>query len=225
MRTKSILLGAAVLAAGVASSMAANVYSVNVVGYVNLSITNGYNLIANPLDADGTNNINTVIPVAPDGTQLLQWLPGIQNFTPLVQYIAAGNGWYDQSFNLATNKVAPGGAFFLFNPHATANVTFVGNVVQGTNTTTVNGGYGFYANIAPVASDLDTNGFPAHDGMQYSVFTNGNYTPFFQYIAAGNGWYDQSFTQQFPTPGVGQGFLLYNPLNANYNWTESFTVQ
>ena len=80
MRTKSILLGAALLAAGVATSMAqvSNVYSVNVVGYVNLNLTNGLNLISNPLDAVGnggaaSNTIANVFGVVPDGTQVYKF--------------------------------------------------------------------------------------------------------------------------------------------------------
>src|SRR5271165_5836493 len=59
MRTKSILLGAAALAAGLVTSMAANVYSVNVVGYVNVNVSsNQYSLLENPLD-DGAGDIIT----------------------------------------------------------------------------------------------------------------------------------------------------------------------
>lgn len=225
MRTKSILLGAAVLAAGVASSFAqTNVYSINVVGYMNIGISNGYNLVANQLDYDGTNNINTILPVMPDGCQLLQWNPAIQNFAPVVQYYVAGNGWYDGSFNPATNRLTPGIGAFIYNPNPGTTVTIAGQVTQGTNVTTVNGIYGFYSTIAPIASSLDTNGFPAQDGMQYFTFVNGNYTPAVQYYVAGNGWYDGSFVQQHPTPQPGQGFVIYNPLATSYPWTQSFTV-
>ena len=47
MRTKTLLLTAALAAAGVVSSMA-QVYSVNSVGYVNLTLPNGFSMIANP---------------------------------------------------------------------------------------------------------------------------------------------------------------------------------
>jgi hypothetical protein len=222
-----MLLSAAVLAAGVATSMAANVYSVNVVGYVTVPIGSGYNLIANPLDVDGVDNIETILPTVPDGTQLFQWTPSIANFAPLVQYYAAAPGWFDQSFNPATNNLAPGLGFYLYNPGSATTVTFVGNVVQGTNTQNVNGGYGFYGIIPAIASDLDTNGFPAQDGMQYETFNNSinNFTPLVQYYSAGLGWYDQSFTQVFPTPNVGQGFLVYNPLATSYTWTTIYSVQ
>src|SRR5437763_15367210 len=61
MRTKTLLLTAAVLAAGLGASVAQTVFSVNAVGYVNVTIKPGYNLICNPLN--GSNNvISTVMP-------------------------------------------------------------------------------------------------------------------------------------------------------------------
>ena len=61
MRTKTILTAAALLAAGALTSMAqSNVFSLNVVGYYNLSLTNGFQLVANQLDLDGTGVNNTL---------------------------------------------------------------------------------------------------------------------------------------------------------------------
>ena len=71
MRTKTLLLSAAVLAAGLAASTAQSVFSVNAVGYVNKTLAPGYNLIANPLN--GTNNLlSTIIPTAPDGSAVIK---------------------------------------------------------------------------------------------------------------------------------------------------------
>src|SRR5205823_7441370 len=67
MRTKALLLAAAFAAAGVATSMA-QVYSVNAVGYVNVTVDSGFNMVANPLTAaDNTvgnlfKNIQGTIP-------------------------------------------------------------------------------------------------------------------------------------------------------------------
>ena len=224
MRTKSILLGAAVMAAGVASSMAQapNVYSVNVVGYVNVPLPSGYTLVANPLNLDNTNNINNVIPNPPNGTEYIAW-----NGSGLAQPITfySGNGWFDQSLNPATNLLNLGTAFFIYNPGASNTVTFVGNVAQGTNTTVITPGYTFNALVAPISSDLDTNGFPQSiNGLQYSTFTNGAYTPPVTYYQ-GSGWFDGGLNQVFPTPNAAQGFLIYNPSANSANWPQTFTVQ
>src|SRR5947208_16928468 len=64
MRTKALLCAAGLLAVGAVSSMAqSNVYSLNVVGYINVSLTNGFNLIANQMDLDGNLTNNTVTGV------------------------------------------------------------------------------------------------------------------------------------------------------------------
>jgi hypothetical protein len=130
--------------------------------------------------------------------------------------------------NPATNIVAPGQAFFLYNGSTNiSSVTLVGSVVQGTTTQTVTPGYGFYAGVPPVAADIDTNGFPAQDGMQYFTFSNASgYSAGYTYFN-GVGWLDlnNGGTQVFPTPAVGQGFLIYNTGTNNVTWTNTFNVQ
>jgi len=127
--------------------------------------------------------------------------------------------------NPATNNVYPGSSFFIYNPGSPSSITLVGNVVQGSNTTSVPPGYSFDAVIPPLASDLDTNGFPQTiNGLQYSTFTNGTYTASYTYFQ-GAGWYDQSLNQVFPTPAVAQGFLIYNPTGTTATWSQQFNVQ
>jgi hypothetical protein len=225
MRTKHILLTAALVAAGVASSMAqSNVYSLNVVGYVNIPIRAGYNLLANQLDVDGTNNINTVLATGiPDGSTYLSWTG--HGFSPYQPQFNVGTGWLDDNFNLATNSVPLGHAFFLFNPGTATNITLVGQVVQTTNSFPVQAGYGFYGVVPPIASDLDTNGFPFVDGASYLKFTASGYVTVGQLNGPANApqWLDDNFNQVFPTPAVGEGFVVFNP-GAAATWVQSFTV-
>jgi len=63
MKTKVLLIGAA-LGLAVATASADAVYSSNVVGYVNVDLVAGWNMIANPLDS-GNNMLSTLIPEAP----------------------------------------------------------------------------------------------------------------------------------------------------------------
>lgn len=206
-----------------------NVYSLNVVGYVNVPVgANAYTLMANQLNVDGTNNINQVLTTGvPDQTQYFAWNSSTHAFDPSVTYFA-GTGWLDlnNGGNNATNIVGPGKAFFLFNGAGASTVTLVGSVVQGTTTQTVTPGYGFYAGVPPVAADIDTNGFPAQDQMQYFTFAGGTYVGGYTYFA-GTGWLDlnNGGAQVFPTPAVGQGFLIYNPGTVNVTWTNTFNVQ
>ena len=70
MRTKTLLIAAAALAAAVTSSQAqSTVYSQNIVGYINTSLAPGYNLVANQLNVNNTNGASgSVRPSLPDGT-------------------------------------------------------------------------------------------------------------------------------------------------------------
>ena len=72
MKTKVLLLGAALAMTTAIAS--AQTYSSNVVGYVNVDLVPGWNLIANPLDAgvDGEgydmNSLSVLFPNVPVGT-------------------------------------------------------------------------------------------------------------------------------------------------------------
>src|SRR5271166_2726177 len=92
MRTKTLLCMAA-LAAGVATSMAqSNVYSLNVVGYVNYPFTLGnYTLVSNPLD-NTTNDLNTILPGVPDGTSVGLWSTALQDFSPTTPAYSSHTG-------------------------------------------------------------------------------------------------------------------------------------
>ena len=79
MRTKTLILTAALAAAGIATSKAQTVFSVNAVGFVNVPLTPGYNLFCNPLNATN-NSIQSLITALPNGTLLLTWNSAIQDF-------------------------------------------------------------------------------------------------------------------------------------------------
>src|SRR5689334_14692664 len=66
MRTKTLLLTAALSAAGLLPSMA-QVFSVNAVGYVNQSVpANGLAILAVPLNGNPNNSLNNTLPI-PNG--------------------------------------------------------------------------------------------------------------------------------------------------------------
>ena len=69
---KTLLIAAAALAAGVVTSQA-QVYSANVVGYVNAVIpANQLTLVANPLD-DGTNTVTSLGASLPNKSSIQVW--------------------------------------------------------------------------------------------------------------------------------------------------------
>jgi hypothetical protein len=244
MRTKTLLLSAAALAAGVATSMAANVYSVNVVGYINVTTSPGFNMIANQLDVDGVDTVQTILANAADGNaldscQVLKYAKASASYT--IDYydntgFSGAPGWYDNaSLNPSTNTLAPGTGFFFFNGQATnLTLTLVGTVLQGTNVVQMTSGFNLISTVDPVSQALlpATNNFPANDTMQYLSFTNttghGNYAVLDYYDDTGfsgpTGWYNNaSLVMETPTPAVGQGYFIFTGSSAP--WTNTFTVQ
>jgi hypothetical protein len=145
MRTKTLLFAAGALAAGIVSSEAQNVYSQNIVGYVNVVIpANQFTLLANPLD-DGTNTVTSLGGALPNKTLVETW-----NGTGFSGSSKAGGVW---GSNLS---IPPGTGFFVQTPASAGTITdtFVGNVISSTFTTgssnTVNVPTGFSLLGSPV---------------------------------------------------------------------------
>jgi hypothetical protein len=221
MRTKTLLLSAAVLAAGLAASTAQSVYSINAVGYVNLTLSSGYNLIANPLNGTN-NNINTVMPVVPDGSIVLRWNNNAQSFYQAETYF--GGTWFDGNFQVSGTLINPGeGFFFQNNSGSTVTLTFVGEVPQGNLTNRVSANYGFYSSQVPQSGTLTSLGFPGQDGMTYNGWNASGQSYNQAYTFFGGTWFDPGFSPADPVPAVGEAFLITNPGSA-VNWTRTFSV-
>jgi hypothetical protein len=233
------------VAAGALSSLAqSNVYSVNVVGYINIDIAPGFNLISSPLQAQvgGVNNngVNVVLgnmtPVFnPPSGGLFQWNATTGNGFLQTIFPAGDGTWVDGSFNLATNQIPPGIGFFIQN--GTTNntsqhytLTLTGSVVQGTNNFALNGGlFGFLGDPEPISGDITTNGFPVQDNstvLTWNVAQQKYNQAVFGLSATngGPGFVDGFFNPVVVAPAVGQGFLYHNPTNT-IQWTRSFIVQ
>jgi hypothetical protein len=256
MRTKALILSAALVAAGVASSMAqSNVYSLNVVGYVNLTITTGYNLITLPLQSsDPTSAINSVLTntsvLVPYPATVTQWNPTTDTF--LQPCYAGGDGnWYDANFDptLPTNSLPPGQGFFFYlpsvavqqasgdpTPYVTSlTVTVVGTVLQGTNSEAIPAGYGFYGQFEPIVGDITTNGFPVT--ADYSELFTWNsssqgYNPvLYGFTAADSGtapypaFYDENFNGIVVVEPPVGQGFVYFNAGTSASWTQNFTVQ
>jgi hypothetical protein len=212
-----------------------NVYSLNVVGYVNVPLVSGYTLVTAQLS--GTNNgIATVMGSNfPSGVSVFKWNAASQSLgNPDTWYntdVAPAAGWYDSNNNPSTSTLSLGEGFFVNSPAAT-NVTFIGTVSQATNTIPVGIGYSFVGLSVPLASDLTTNSTYALPSIpNLSVFTfdtvgqkyNDPVTYYDTSVAPVAGWYDSNNNPAPVIPKVGQGFLL-NSTSVG-SWKPSFTVQ
>jgi hypothetical protein len=253
MRTKIALLSAALVAAGVASSMAqSNVYSLNVVGYVNINVTPGYNLITLPLQgADVTSSVNSVLtnssPVPiPTYSTVYVWNPSLSKYDPSSTATANGDTtWGDVNGNTPTNTYLPPGRGFFVNIPSYAQqqangdpgasnitITVVGTVLQGTNSYPIVHGYDFYGDFEPVATDLSTNGWPVNTYDNFGTWDQVHHKYIFLAgsSAADNGggtntasFSDQNGDTQPAIVNVGQGFIYQSALPGTF--TQVFTVQ
>lgn len=161
MRTKTLLLIAAVSAVGAATSMA-QVYSVNAVGYVNKTIpANGFAMISNPLTA-ATNTIDALFAGVPNGTQIYKYTPG-------TGYASGTYDDLDGSFGaFGATQLLPGEGVFVRNPGGTPlTVTFVGEVPQGNLTVPMVAGFQIVSSKVPQAGTAADLKFPskAADGL------------------------------------------------------------
>jgi len=216
MRTK-LLVAAAVLAAGLATSMAqSNVYSQNVVGYINVNLPAGYTILANQLDLDGTGTNNTVNTVFGTNLPNNSIAYSFNGTTYDSSTYTTKSGWGGQvsQVNAALNG---GRGVFVKVPSATT-LTLVGNVKQGTLSQAYGTGFSLLGSQVPQAGLIQTDlGFaPANNDIIYrfnpdqSGYTSSTYT-------TKGGWGTQ------PTLGVAEGFWL-NTSTAG-TWTRNFSVQ
>lgn len=212
MRTKTLLFTAVLGAAGILTSMAqTNVYSVNVVGYVNVTITNGqYAMIANPLNSTN-NTIGSLLNTVPPGTQAFRW--NGSGYTPYIfdefdmRWLPDGNA-----------SLAPGEGMFVKN-NTTTNftITFVGEVLQGTLTTPLPAGYEIRSSKVPQAGRVTADlGMPAQPGDQVFKWNGTGYDPYI-FDEFDNAWLPRD-----PSIAVGESFFVRK--NAATTWTRTFTV-
>src|SRR5688572_17861389 len=106
MKTKTKFLTALVALAGGASLMA-QVYSVNMVGYINLTMPAGFSLVGNQLSTGG-NTLSQVFPSVPAESQVLTFVNN--NY---VVDIYTGTAWIEATTgNPSTTTIEPGKGFF-----------------------------------------------------------------------------------------------------------------
>jgi hypothetical protein len=226
MRTKALLLAAAVFAVGAGTSMA-QVYSANAVGYVNMTLQPGFSLICNPLD-NTNNGINTLFAGAPNQSRVYRFNAD-QTYTVATRL---PTGTFNS--NIVMN---PGEGFFFQLPAAAAplNITFVGEVPQGSlSNPLIPGGYQIRSSQVPQALPLgrpnsaagvQTLNFPANVGDIVFRF-NGTYTSF-SYRQLGMNpaaWTGAGAVPDGPVINVGEGFFLFKAAGSPNAWTRTFSV-
>jgi hypothetical protein len=205
MRTKTLLITAAIGVA-TAAGLNAQVYSVNAVGYINLDLKTGFNLVANQLDNGNGNNVSDILAGLTDGT-VYKFLPdGSFDISSLLF-----GSWSKPDLTLE-----PGVGFWV-KVGSDVTVTLVGEVPQGQLTNPLKAGFNLVSSMVPQAGLLQTDlGYPAGADdtiYQWSV-ANGEYI--ISSILFG-GWQPSE-----PTIGVGEGF--WAKIGADADWSRNFSV-
>jgi len=233
MRTKTLLIAAAALAAGLMVS-SAQTYSQNVVGYVNLNLGTGFNMVANQLDADGTGTNNTIQGVfsnsLPPGSYVYKY---VDNGWVVSSYAKSGHGTgattnWDSNGILSAN---PGEGLFVQVPSpVTASV--VGIVLQGALSNPnipPAGGFCLLSAQVPIAGDITTN-LDYIPQLNDYVFLwnpadNGGQGGFDSYSYAKSGHGTGAVTNWSPSLQIGVGQGLFLDTSAGSSWPVTFNVQ
>jgi hypothetical protein len=234
MRTKTLLLSALLGALGSVSVHAQNVYSLNAVGYINVTFpTNSYTLLTVPLQASPDNTLNTLLPNTSGAykhAEVFQFANGAYTITETgVSTNAQATGWAGGGADVTIN---PGQAVFFYNPTATPmTATFVGTVLTGPQTNTLIPGYNLVGSIVPASGDLATNSimemtnYTKHDFV-YTYDPIAGYSGQDSVVAAGNGTgYNGQWTDGDPIiANVYDGFWYWNNATTNNLWVENYSV-
>jgi hypothetical protein len=193
------------------------VFSVNAVGYVNVTVPAGaFALLANPLNAS-SNVLSAVLPDVPNNTVVYIFDAATSSFIQITKRTATlwagGQG--------ANQPLAPGQGFFVKAPAGTAvPITFVGEVPQGTNLTVNIPAAGFHllGSIVPQEGKVQTDlGLPAAINDVVYTFDTASQTYVVSTKRTATLWAPSE-----PTIPVGRGFFI--KAGGPLTWTRSFSV-
>jgi hypothetical protein len=222
MRTKTILLSGVVAALSSASIMA-QVYSLNAVGYINVTVPQNFSIIANQLNTTN-NNISPLLDS--------QLLDGSHNGIEIFKYSSAGYtvlitgqasgqapAWAGPA---TTTTLNPGEAAFIYNPYPTnITLTFVGTVLQGSLTNALPQNFSLASSIVPQSGALDSVlGLNANAGDEVFLYGTSGYSVSVATSSSGS----IVFVPSAPVPAVGQGFFYYTANPAGLTWVRTFNV-
>jgi hypothetical protein len=252
MRTKTMLLSALLGGLGSVSVMAqTNVYSLNAVGYINITVTPGFNIITCPLITSPDNTIGTILtngngtagtyvgPYTGDFVYFYNNSSGQYSVDNAVQVGGRGgtantNGWAAGG----TNVLSPGVACWLESA-ATTNiiVTLVGTVPTGPITNVLAKGFSLVGSAVPMSGDLCSNSISSLTNYNVgdSVYTfyapapaASQYTIFSSGSGrgqGGNGYHTNWNVSGDPfVTNVGTGFFYDNLVGTTVNWVENYSV-
>lgn len=222
MKTKTLLIAAAVLAAGVMSSQA-QVYSQNVVGYVNVTPAAGvFTMECNPLDNGAGNVLSNLFANIPGGSTLQVW-----NGSGYDGYKFQAGHWKNLStLANADNLSIPPGAGFFITPGSAYTNTFVGSLVAASGASVTNGvapGLQCVGSLLPYAGAVTnsaTFNLTVAGGTTLQKW-DPNSQSFIGYKFQAGHWVNlNTSASEVPQIGVAEGFFL-SPSTTSNIWVET----
>jgi len=227
MRTKTLILAAALSAASLATSMA-QVYSVNMVGYTRVTLLEGLSFIANHLKT-----ANSVVPEVladinggntPFGMTLTKFTYSTQRFDDQNVFNPDDATWSNPNQTLR-----PGEAVFVDRPLGNGNldVTIVGEVPTGSYPVSVRPFSHSYGAAIPQPGRLVTDlGFPLNllppaTSLTVSFFDRATRRFSDQYVLNPD---DGSWLPMEPNVPLNTGFFVDNASSSTVNWDRNFPV-
>jgi hypothetical protein len=213
MRIKTLLCLAALAGSAAIATAQSNVYSLNIVGYVTVTNSPGFSMIANPLTT--TNNlIPSLFSDAPAFTKILRFSGGV--------YIQAINdpddGWAGPSSDPAAvnTPLNPGEGIFI-QVGSQYVKTFVGEVVLD-STNAIPAGFSLKSSVVPQAGLIQTDlGFPA---ASFDKVLRWNFAS--QLYEQSINDPDDGWTPSQPNVRVAEGYFVQK--GAPANWIRHFSV-
>jgi hypothetical protein len=197
----------------------ASALSRGAVGYVNVPMTPGFNLVSNPLnrsDNSISNLFQNISPAIPTGLRVFVFdlssgLFETVTFSPLsLSWVPAAG---------AAKEIKVGDGAFVFNPSAeTVTLTLVGEVMEGNLVNPLPPGYSIKANQVPQAGAPDTFGLTGDEGDK-----------FFKYDKATGLYVTCKFTggkwvPALPSIAVGEAFFFFKTGDVAGAWKRTFHV-
>jgi len=218
-----------------------NVYSLNAVGYINVTLLPNWNIVTCPLISSPDNTLATLLPnttkaYGGPGYHMVVYAftGGTYSGSDTAVIPAAspnGSGWISGG----TLAINPGSAVWIFNPFTSnLNATWVGTVPSGSQTNALISGYSLVGSIVPATGDLITNSITHFTGQNKNDViyawdpVNQGYYSYEWFPAFGIWGYNGSTsTPADPTvTNIYEGFYYFNnsSTSTTLNWVETYSV-
>jgi hypothetical protein len=205
-----MIVTALLVAAGITTSTAQAVYSVNIVGYINKSLPHGLTLIANQLNASPDNKVQTIFGTPPNSLTVSKFNPTAGNFDQAA--FDTEGGWSD----LTSMVLNPGEGAFVDNSGDPYTLTLVGEV-KLSSTVNIHPGLDTYSSVIPQSGPISSLGFPTPTAIiSVFKFVNGAFVT----LAFDP---EQGWSPSEPSLDIAEGIFVDNS-GASLAWTRNFTV-